>query len=336
MALSGCRSTPATGDAEGAAVEDTAAGGSAEDALTGEQHEIRRLEAELRDAAVELDAQAGEREALRATVTDLTETVASLREEIRRLESQLETVADAQDAEVSSLRAEREALLLDLARISNAAEIAASQAAARSGPGAIRGSSRDATDDSTAARALAEALAGLGGFREVPEFGYRADRRLTTRLAAAGTGLAVDSSSDLPVLFDTALDYTGSLIYLSVLDPAGPDPRLLLTTQYVSDVRPLYAQTAFISALGGDPVDPLEPIVFTGSPVRETDGTRLREAFTREVDRALLNRLSAMLSARGFSGTFVGTTGQEAHHPTLVEREAMSRVLFAFIDLGGL
>ena len=178
-------------------------------------------------------------------------------------------------------------------------------------------------------------MGGLGGFRQVDNLGFQSDSRLGSRLAVAGSGFAVDSTGEEPVLFDTELSFDSSLIYLTITDPASRDLRLILTVQYVSDVRPLYAQTAFISIEGNDPIDPVDPVIFTGSPQRESDGVRVREAFSREVDRALLHRISGMLSSSSFTSTFVGTVGKESHRPTMAERAAMSRVLFAYIDLGG-
>jgi hypothetical protein len=158
---------------------------------------------------------------------------------------------------------------------------------------------------------------------------------MAARLAVAGSGLSVDSSGADPLLYDESLSFDSSLVYLTISDPAGRSPQLILTVQYVSELRPLYTQTAFISIEGSDPIDPVDPVVFTGGPIRETDGARVREAFSREVDRQLLSQISRMLQSGRFTSTFVGTVGRDTHRPTAAEREAMSRVLFAYIDLGG-
>jgi hypothetical protein len=312
--------------------------------LTQEELELARLEDDLRTANNQLEATDAETQELRQTVDDLQQATVTL-------QNQLETALAARDAEIVSLKAEQEALLIDLERLSIAAEVAAAHAAtaqtaaetvvasAQTGIASVR---TDAANSEDAARsngviqgALTDALGGLGGFRRVDDLGFRSDSRMGARLAVAGSGLAVDSTGDEPILFDTALSFDSSLIYLTIADPASRNPRLILTVQYVSDVRPLYAQTAFISIEGNDPIDPVDPVIFTGSPDRETDGVRIREAFSRDVDRSLLNRISRMLSSSSFAGTFVGTVGRESHRPTLAERAALSRVLFAYIDLGG-
>jgi TolA-binding protein len=300
--------------------------------LTPEQLEIERLENELAQAREEIDARDAASDEMEASVADLRENVAALENEITRLESRFEQITSAQEVEINDLLAEREALLADLERISNAAEIAASQAGTRSTGGT------DSRDEGSASQSaeFASAVAGRGGYVETPQFGFQENRRLTSRLAVSGTGLAVDSSGEVPMLYDASVDYNSSAIYLAVRDPAGRSPELLVTLQYVSEERPLYTQTAYIAIEGRDPVDPVDPIIFTGAPVRDTDGERLRELFSRPVDADLLNRLLTMLSSSGFVGTFVGATGRETYRPTVVEREAMSRVIFAYIDLGGL
>jgi hypothetical protein len=103
----------------------------------------------------------------------------------------------------------------------------------------------------------------------------------------------------------------------------------------VSDVEPLYLRTAFITIEGGDPIDPIDPIVLSGEPERLTDGVRLLEALTMNADRDLIERLSAMISSSRFRVTFIGMNQQLTHQPSVAERAAMSNMLFAFIDLGG-
>lgn len=302
-----------------------------------EDREILRLDQLLRLTRDELSRQESLNSELRSEVTELEARVAELEMEIQTLAVEATATTTNRDEEIEALRAEREALLLDLERLSNAAEVAAAQAAEAEEEAAearaLEGTSEAAEE--SAREALREALDGLGGFRRISTLGPQSDERLAARLAVSGSGLSVDSSDEDPVLYDSSLNFDTSLVYLTIVDPESPAPTLVLTVQYVSDIRPLYAQTAFIGIEGSDPVDPVDPIIFTGSPQRETDGVRVREAFSREVDRRLLRRLSAMLSASGFSSTFVGSVGRASFRPTATEREAMSRVLFAFIDLGG-
>ena len=312
---------------------------------TDEEKQIRRQEVELRLTRDELQVRDEQSAQLEDQVSALQVTVLEMEAELRELRVQVATTGDEGAAEIESLKTEREALLLDLERLATAAEIAAAQAAqamaaqaeaARFEAAASDASSAEvARTASTNQAALTNALGGLGGFRRVEDLGYQSDSRLGSRLAVTGSGLAVDSTGEKPVLFDAELSFESSLIYLTITDPAGRDPQLVLTVQYVSDLRPLYTQTAFISIQGNDPIDPIDPVIFTGNPERETDGVRIREAFSRDVDRLLLNRISGMLSSGTFTSTFVGTVGRESHRPNTAEREAMSRVLFAYIDLGG-
>ncbi|MCK4515329.1 MAG: hypothetical protein KAU31_08730, partial [Spirochaetaceae bacterium] len=245
-----------------------------------EEKEIHRLEVELRLTRDELQVRDERSSELEEQVSTLQEAIPGLQGDIRELQLQASTGADEHAAEIELLQSERQALLLDLERLANAAEIAAAQAAQ-----AMTARSETAAEPTSATNqtALANAMGGLGGFRRVEDLGFQSDSRLGSRLAVTGSGLAVDSAGEDPVLFDADLSFDSSLIYLTITDPAGRDPRLVLTVQYVSDVRPLYTQTAFISIQGNDPIDPIDPVIFTGSPVRETDGVRIREAFSREV-----------------------------------------------------
>ena len=326
-----------------------------EEVVLTEAQQIHRLEVVLGLTGDELETQNMRVVELGEQVSTLQRTIAELEAETVGLQDQYGESNVARDAEIELLKTEREALLRDMERLANAAEVAAAQAAqaiaARSEAAAISaddqsaevgGASSEAAAPTASAptasasqAALTNALGGLGGFRRVEDLGFQSDARLGSRLAVTGSGLAVDSTGEEPVLFDVNLSLDSSLVYLTIADPAGRDPRLVLTVQYVSDVRPLYAQTAFISIQGSDPIDPVDPVIFTGSPKRETDGVRVREAFSREVDRQLLNRISTMLSSSAFTSSFVGTVGRDSHRPSTAEREAMSRVLFAYIDLGG-
>ena len=324
--------------------------GNGEEVVLSEAQQIHRLEVVLGLTRDELETRNARAVELGGRVSTLQQIVAELEAETVRLQDQYGESNVARDAEIELLKTEREALLRDMERLANAAEVAAAQAAqaisARSEAAAIstddqsaevgRASTEAAVPTASASQAaLTNALGGLGGFRRVEDLGFQSDARLGSRLAVTGSGLAVDSTGEEPFLFDAELSFDSSLVYLTITDPAGRDPRLVLTVQYVSDVRPLYAQTAFISIQGSDPIDPVDPVIFTGSPERETDGVRVRETFSREVDRQLLNRISTMLSSSAFTSTFIGTVGRDSHRPSTAEREAMSRVLFAYIDLGG-
>ncbi|MEE8441550.1 MAG: hypothetical protein V3S41_07505, partial [Spirochaetia bacterium] len=309
--------------------------------LSEEQQEVLRLEEQLQLIRGELEAQSATSAELRTRLSALQQTVVEMEVEIAVLQEQAAIAAGGHEDEIKSLKSEREALLLDLERLAGAAEIAAAQAAqalaalSETVASPSDGESSPTGSASASQAALIDALGGLGGFRRVEELGFQGDSRLASRLAVTGSGLAVDSTGEEPLLFDAGLSFDSSLVYLTITDPAGRDPGLVLTVQYVSDLRPLYAQTAFISIQGNDPIDPIDPVIFTRSPERETDGVRIREAFSREVDRQLLNRISVMLTSSGFTTTFVGTAGRESYRPTVAERAAISRVLFAYIDLGG-
>ena len=182
--------------------------------------------------------------------------------------------------------------------------------------------------------ALTEALSGGAGFQRVSSIGFTADPQAARRVSAPG--VAIDTSTGSELLYDVRLDYTSTMAYLTVEDPAGRSPVLRLTAQYATSNEPLWAQTAFIAIEGLDPVDPVDPIVMNVTPQRQTDGTNLIERFSVQVDRPMVTRLSSMLSSQKFTVTFVGPTAQRTHRPSVAERAAMSNILFAFIDLGGL
>jgi hypothetical protein len=336
-----------------------------------EEKEILRLEQLLLLTSDELAARESQIVALREDIVVLERSIGDTEADILALLEQEAIATEARaerDEEIAALKSERDSLLMDLARLSNAAEVAASQAAAaqveaqEAADAAAQAQARLAEQiqeteelasrvavqaerekaDSEAAatvaanrEALADAIDGLGGFRPVETLGFTTDARMGARLAVAGSGLAVDTSGDAPVLYDQSLQFDSSLVYLTITDPAGNDPVLTLTVQYVSDERPLYTRTAFISIEGHDPIDPIDPVIFTGTPERKTDGERVLESFSRSVDRQLLAQISRMLSSENFASTFVGTVGRDSHEPSSAEREALSRVLFAFIDLGG-
>ncbi len=169
----------------------------------------------------------------------------------------------------------------------------------------------------------------------VPYIGLRNDPRAAQRLASSAPGIGVDTAQTPPVMFDTRLQLDQTGVYLSIADPE-KEARLILTVQYVDRDTPFGLQAAFITTEGGDPIDPIEPIVLDSEPIRETDGTLLREALVKEADASTTSRLTAMLGSRHFLVTLVGDNGRIVYRPSVPERAAMSNMIYAFIDLGGL
>ena len=183
---------------------------------------------------------------------------------------------------------------------------------------------------------LAEALSGSDGFRRVDRIGLQNDPRLAARFANAAPGVAADTVAGIPLLFDIRLDYRQTLVFLTIHDPAGGSPELRVNVQYVSDREPLLIRAAVLTIEGIDPVAPIEPIVLSDRVIRETDGTILREAFVLPADRSVVDRLATVLAGGRFTVTMLGTTRQIQHRPTIGERAAMSNILFAYLDIGGL
>jgi TolA-binding protein len=295
--------------------------------------EIDRLDDELEDA--------------RGTIADRDDRIAALREEVASLTDALERErADAAgirgDLDVAlrqlgtlredrlDLRDELDDLETEIERLRSTA--IASQRAAEAVDAAERASR---PTERTPQDAFGAAADGGDGFSRVRSLGFQNDPRAAARLSAAAPGVGVDTDSGVPVLYDSRLDYDDTLAYLSIVDPEGRRPRLHITAQYVTDTDPLYLRTALITIEGGDPVDPVDPIVISGEPERETDGRRLLEALSVSADRGLIDRLSAMISSSRFRVTFVGMNDQHTYQPSVAERTAMSNMLFAFIDLGG-
>jgi len=315
--------------------------------LDAAQEEILGLEQSLQASQAELAQRQADLEASEEEVAVLEENIAELNRELLAAESDAEEADAARRDEIAALESELVSLQVDFDRLSralDAAAVAADEQRIRAeeaerrldlalNPPEIVPSEEQIAAERAAKRALEEARAG-GDYQRIPAIGFTMDERLTRRLDLASSGLAVDSTGAVPVLYDPGLSYRDSAIYLTVDDPLG-QPVLRLTVQYVSETSPLHAQTSFISIEGSDPLDPVDPIVFSSNPVRETDGRYLREAFSVPVDRSLLNRVSRMLSSGTFSSTFVGSAERETHVPGRSERNAMSRVLFAFLDLGG-
>ncbi len=294
---------------------------------------IETLDERLAQARDEVDDRNERIQELEAEVANLT---AALERE-RRDASEIRSDLDVALAQLGTLREDRLDLRDELDDLEEQLERLRSTAiAAERAREAVASAERDSMPDEEAAvDTLGAALAGRGGFTRVRDLGLQNDPRAAARLSAAAPGVGVDTSSGSPVLYDSRLDYEETLAYLSIVDPEGRRPRLRLTVQYATSTDPFYLQTAFITIEGGDPVDPIDPIVVTGDPRRETDGATLLEAITINADRALIERLSSMIGSSRFRVTFIGMDDQHTHAPSVAERAAMSNILFAFIDLGG-
>ena len=294
---------------------------------------IESLDEELAQARDEIDTRDGRIRELEAEVASLTDALEQERREASEIRSDLDVALE----QLGTLREDRLDLRDELDDLDEQLERLRSAAiTAERTREAVASAERAAMPDGeAAANTLAAALAGRGGFSRVRDLGLQNDPRAAARLSAAAPGVGVDTSSGSPVLYDSRLDYEETLAYLSIVDPEGRRPRLRLTAQYATSTDPFYLQTAFITIEGGDPVDPIDPIVVTGDPRRETDGATLLESITINADRALIERLSSMISSSRFRVTFIGMDDQHTHAPSVAERAAMSNILFAFIDLGG-
>lgn len=295
--------------------------------------QIESLDEQLARARDEVDGRDARIEELEAEVASLSSALARERRDAAEIRSDLDVAL----AQLGSLREDRLDLRDELDDLEEELERLRSAAiAAERAQEAVSAAERASMpDDGEGADTLAAALAGRGGFTRVRDLGLQNDPRAAARLSAAAPGVGVDTRSGAPVLYDSRLDYDETLAYLTILDPQGRRPRLRLTAQYATTSDPFYLQTAFITVEGGDPVDPVDPIVVTGEPHRETDGATLLEAITMNADRTLIERLSSMVSSSRFRITYIGMDGQHTHAPSVAERAAMSNMLFAFIDLGG-
>lgn len=294
---------------------------------------IETLDAQLAQARDEIDSRDERIRELEAEVASLTDTLERERRDAAEIRSDLDVALE----QLGRLREDRLDLRDELDDLEEQLERLRSAAiAAERARDAVSAAERASMPDEGArAGTLDAALKGGGGFTRVRDLGLQNDPRATARLSAAAPGIGVDTSSGAPVLYDTRLDYDETLAYLSILDPEGRRPRLRLTAQYATTSEPFALQTAFITIEGGDPVDPIDPIVVAGEPRRETDGVTLLESITMNTDRTLIERLSAMVSSSRFRVTYLGMDGQYTYAPSVAERAAMSNILFAFIDLGG-
>lgn len=311
VSLAACQSVPLTEHQETLAAVDQLQTQleSTREQLSQRDERISTLEADVAALQSRLTQSESDTSAAKDDLDVALQQLGSLRENRLDLQEQL----DAQQAELDRLRT--------TAIAAQRAEEATAAAAS--------------TTDIAAPNAMAAALAGGGGFTRVDHLGFRNDPRAAARLAAAAPGVGVDTDTATPILYDSRVDYAQTGVYLAIIDPEGRRPRLQLTAQYATDIEPIYLRTAFITIEGGDPVDPIDPIVLAGEPARQTDGASLREALSMNADNDLIERLSTMISSSRFRVTFVGMTDQYTHRPSVAERAAMSNMLFAFIDLGG-
>lgn len=321
LLATGCRTVP---QAEYDALEEEleAVSGELENALESAEERAQRREnqiAALEEQVAELERQLAREEA----------DAASLSEDLELALQQLGTLRE----ERLDLQEELLELTAELERLHDAAAGGRS-ARGDAGTAESAGVRTPESGARTAPDALGAAFRGADGFDRVRDLGLRNDPRATARFAQAAPGIGVDTAEGVPLLYDARLDYEETLVYLAIADPEGR-PRLRLTAQHLSEVEPLYLQTAFITIEGGDPVDPLDPIVLSGTPVRETDGTTVREALVMTARGDMLDRLSTMIGSRRFTVTFLGSDEQITHRPSVAERAAMSNMLFAYLDLRG-
>jgi hypothetical protein len=295
--------------------------------------QIDRLSARLGEARDELRVREQRLSELQSDIRTLQAELRSERRETERLRDDLDVALQ----QLGTLRERRFELQDELERIrAQLDELQGAAIAAGRAQESVRTAESSSARSLSSVDATAAALRGGGGFNSVRRIGFQNDPRAAARLSGTAPGIGVDTSLGVPVLYDSRLDYDETLVFLSIIDPDGRRPRLRLTTQYTTDAAPLYLRTAFITIEGADPVDPLDPIVLANDAIRETDGAQLREALNVDADAGLVDRLSTMISSSRFQVTFVGMNEQHTHRPSIAERSAMSNMLFAFIDLGGI
>ena len=295
--------------------------------------DLENAQTRIDEQDAELASQADQIAQLQADLQSARQSAALSSDEAAKLQDDLNVVlvqlGEARESRLA-LQDEIDDLERQIERLGTAA------AAAQRVEESVAAETASGLGDLEAPDALAAAIQGGSGFARVSSLGLQDDARARARLAIAAPGIGVDSSRATPVLHDTRLEYDSTILYLTIIDPQGRRPRLELTAQYATDVEPLYLRTAFVTIDGGDPIDPVDPIVLAGETIRQTDGTILREAITIDADRSLVNRLSSMVSSDQFRVTYVGLNRQITHQPSVAERAALSNILFAYIDLGGL
>lgn len=290
------------------------------------EQRIAELEAENTDLRARLAANERARDALVVDLNRANSTIAGLQSELEALGADRALAL----AQLGGLREERIELIERIGLLEDEAVALRLAAEIESPP----------EDSASIARSpqerLTEALSGGDGFRRVDRIGLQNDPRLAARFANAAPGIAADTAEDTPLLFDIRLDYRQTIVFLTIHDPAGRAPELRVNVQYVSDREPLHIRAAVLTIEGIDPVAPIEPIVLSERVIRETDGTILREGFVLPADRSIVDRLATILTGGRFTVTMLGTTRQVQHRPSTAERAAMSNILFAYLDIGGL
>ncbi len=275
-----------------------------------------------------------------------------LNDELRQLESELDRTATdlaERDEQLARLEADFESLQSDLSRalyqlgalredrLDLQQELAGlERELSRLRDAAGVAGRREPAHPSGALKADESVLRPLEGaqFERVPYLGLRNDPREAQRLASSAPGVGVDTTHRLPIMFDTRLSLDQTGVYLTIVDPEH-EPRLVLTVQYVDTDTPLWLHTALITTEGGDPVDPIEPFVFEGESIRQTDGRLLREALVKVTDASATTRLTSMLSSQHLLLMLLGEGDPVSYRPSVSERAAMSNMIYAFIDLGG-
>lgn len=270
--------------------------------------ELRQLESELDRAATDL----AERD---EQIARLEADFESLQSDLSRALGQLGTLREDR----LDLQQELAGLERELNRVRDAAGVTRRPEPADPAPGA--GESLRLPQERTQ-------------YERVPHLGLRNDPRAARQLASSAPGVGLDTTHLPPVMFDTRLSLDQTGVYLSIVDPEH-EPRLVLTVQYIDTDTPLWLHTALVTTEGGDPVDPIEPIVLEGEPIRQTDGRLLREALVKVTDTSATTRLTSMLSSQHLLLTLLGDGEPVSYRPSVSERAAMSNMIYAFIDLGG-
>ena len=284
-----------------------------------------------RTASVHVEVPAGpETDPAAEALQRARDEVAERDQRITHLEAARNTARDDLDralTELAQLREERLALLHEVDRL-RLVERGLREAATANAQGAHPALPTDQTVDDAHPGADA-----TGTFVTITRAGYHADPRAAGRLAAWSPGIAVDTAGPVPILFDTRHRYNTTMAHLTIEDPQGRSPQLVLTVQHVSERSPLLLHTAVLTVEGGDPVDPIEPIVLSGEGRRETDGRLFIESLRLAADAPVARRLAAMISSPRLVLTFVGTLGERIYRPPVSERAAMANIIFAFMDL---
>jgi outer membrane murein-binding lipoprotein Lpp len=222
--------------------------------------------------------------------------------------------------QLGTLREERQELLEQIATVERALQ-------------SQDGASSDQDREGISRAVLEEAISGGRGFLTTDVLGLRDQPGLAARYGSDAPGISADLYFGAPRLFDSRLSYGETALFLTITDPASRAPQLSLHAQYGSNEAPLYLQSVSISIAGNDPVDPIDPLVLTGEPDRLTDGERLLETIVVPVDASIADRLTSMVSSSRLTVTFIGNGRRYAYQPSVIERAALSNMLFAYFDI---